>query len=284
LANDLLGFHTQYHCNNFLDVIDKEIESKIDRERFSVIKKGHETLVRPYPISVDFEGIDAVINTAAVQEKEKSLVQEFGLSGRKVLIGLDRIDYTKGLPDKLRAFNRLLERYPELCGQVVFLQVGVITRLHIKKYKELNDEINALVEEINWKYGVPHWTPVIFIRRQFSLTELIALYRISTAAVVSSLHDGMNLVAKEYVSSQSGRKGMLILSQFTGAARELTEAILINPYDCDQFSEGIFQALTLPEDDRQKRMMKMRETVSEYNIYHWAGRVISELLKFEFQN
>ncbi len=284
LSNDLLGFHIRQHCNNFLETIDREIESKIDRERVSIIKNDHETLIRPYPISVDFTGINEVVNSVAVQEKADALIQEFELSERQVLVGLDRIDYTKGLPDKLRAIDRLFAKHSELYGKVVFLQIGVITRLHIKKYKELNDEINALVEEINWKYAVSHWKPVVFVRRQFSLIELLALYRISTAAIVSSLHDGMNLVAKEYISSRSDHKGMLILSQFTGAARELTDAVLINPYDCDEFSEGIFQALNLTEDDRNKRMIKMRKIIHENNIYHWAGKIISELLEFEFRD
>lgn len=282
LANDLLGFHTRSHCNNFLDVIDRELESKIDRERFSIIKNEHETLIRPYPISVDFAGINDLASSPKVKTIEEALIQEFELFDRKILVGLDRIDYTKGIPERLMAIDLLLDRHPELKGKIVFLQIGVLSRLHIPAYKILNDEINALVEKINWKHSDDYWKPIIFVRRQFDLPELLALYRISDVGIVSSLHDGMNLVAKEYVASCFDGRGMLVLSQFTGAARELTDAVLVNPYDLGQFSEEIFQALNLSPEDRRKRMTKMRGVVSTNNIFRWAGKVISELLKFEF--
>ncbi len=282
LHNDLLGFHTRYHCNNFLDVVDRELESKIDRERVSITKNEHETLIRPYPISVDFEGINELANSPMVTEIETALIQEFELFGRKILIGLDRIDYTKGIPERFRAVDLLLERHPELREKIVFLQIGVISRLHIPEYKILNDEINSLVERINWRHSREHWKPIIFVRRHFSLPELLALYRISQVGIVSSLHDGMNLVAKEYVASCFDAKGMLVLSQFTGAARELTDAILINPYDLGHFSEEIFHALNLSDEERLKRVTKMREVVKTNNIFRWAGKALSELLKLEF--
>ncbi|MBP9855276.1 MAG: trehalose-6-phosphate synthase [Candidatus Omnitrophica bacterium] len=283
LANDLLGFHTRYHCNNFMDVIDREIESKIDRENISVIRGEHKTLVRPYPISVDFRDIEQKVNSTKVKNIAEALIQEHNLADMRVLVGLDRIDYTKGIPEKLLALDYLLERHPELIGKIAFLQVGVLSRLHIPQYKAINDEINALVEQINWKYGTSSWKPIIFVRRHFSLFELLALYKISDVGIVGSLHDGMNLVAKEYVASCTNGKGMLVLSQFTGAARELTDAILINPYDRVQFGEAIFTALHLPSEERFKRMEKMRDVVRNNNIYRWAGKVISDLLKFEFK-
>ncbi|MFA5261405.1 MAG: trehalose-6-phosphate synthase, partial [Candidatus Omnitrophota bacterium] len=203
LANDLLGFHLRYHCYNFLDAVDREIESKIDRERFSVTRNDHETLVRPYPISVDFADITAKAQSNEVQEMQQALVEEYKLSGMKVLIGLDRIDYTKGLPEKFLAVDALLERHPELREKIVLLQIGVISRLHLKSYKNLNDEINALLENINWKYSTGNWKPIILTRQHFSLPQLLALYRISDVGLISSLHDGMNLVAKEYISSRT---------------------------------------------------------------------------------
>jgi len=283
LANDLLGFHLRYHCDNFLDVIDREIESKIDRERFSVIRAGHETIIRPYPISVDFEGINEISTSEKVARAQETLIEEFGLSGLKVLLGLDRIDYTKGIPERLLAVDRLLEKRPELKEKIVFLQMGEISRLHIPKYKALNDEINALVEQINWKHSTDGWQPIILVRRHLSFYELLAFYRIGEVCIVSSLHDGMNLVAKEFLSSRSDERGMLVLSQFAGAARELTDAILINPYDHDQFSDGMFDALNLPEEERSKRIVKMRQVVQQNNIFRWAGKILSELLKFEFK-
>ncbi len=283
LANDLMGFHTRYHCNNFVDVIDRELECKIDRERFSIVRNNHETLIRPYPVSVDFEGINNLIESSAVRQAQNNLVEEFNLTNRRVMIGLDRIDYTKGILERLWAVDLLLEKHPEFRKQIVFLQIGVLSRLHLAKYKALNDQINAVVEGINWKYATEDWKPVIFIRDNYSLIKLLALYRISEVGIVSSLHDGMNLVAKEYVSSRNDEQGVLVLSQFTGAARELTDAILINPYDQEGFAEGIYQALTLSEEERKKRMIRMREVIATQNIFRWAGKIISDLLRFEFK-
>jgi trehalose 6-phosphate synthase len=283
LANDLLGFHIRYHCDNFLYAIDREIESKIDRERFSVIKGGHETLVRPYPISVDFEGIHQASLSPEVKTYGDTLREEFALYGVKIILGLDRIDYTKGIPERLLAIDRLFEQHPELKQKTVFLQMGQISRLHIQRYKALNDTINALVEEINWKHSLNGWKPVILVRRHLSFKEVLSFYSLGDVCIVSSLHDGMNLVAKEFISSRTDEKGMLVLSQFTGAARELIDAILINPYDRDQSSEGIYSALTLSDKEVTKRMRKMRDVVKENNIFRWAGKIISELLKFEFK-
>ena len=283
LANDLLGFHIRYHCDNFFDAIDRQIESKINRESFSIVRRGHETFVRPYPISVDFAGISEISDSDDVLKAKGALIEELGLCGLKVLLGLDRIDYTKGIPERLLAIDRLLEKHPELKEKMVFLQMGEISRIHIPKYKALNDEINALVEQINWKHSTDSWKPILLMRRHLSFHELLAFYRLGDICIVSSLHDGMNLVAKEFISSRTDEGGILVLSQFTGAARELTDAVLANPYDREQFSEAIFTALNLPEDERRKQMVKMREVVGHSNIFRWAGKILSELLKFEFK-
>ena len=283
LSNDLLGFHIRYHCDNFLDVVDREIESKIDRERFSVIRHEHETLIRPYPISVDFEGTNKFSVSKEVKSAMKELSDEYGLSDYKVLVGLDRLDYTKGIPERLLAVDRLLENHPEFKEKIVFIQMGEISRIHIPKYKALNDEINALVEEINWRHSTESWKPIIMVRRHLSFDELIAFYRLGDLCIVSSLQDGMNLVAKEFLSSRSDDGGMLVLSQFSGAARELSDAVLINPYDRNQFSEALFEALKFNNKESGKRINRMRTIVQQNNIYRWAGKVLSELLKFEFK-
>lgn len=283
LSNDLLGFHIRYHCDNFLDAVDRELECKIDRERFSVIRKRHETLVRPYPISVDFESIDSLSNSPDIKTAMDNLREEYFLSGMKILFGLDRFDYTKGILERILAIDSLLERHPELKEKIVFLQMGPLSRIHIPRYKQFNDELNALVEQINWKHSTPDWKPIILVRRFLTYIETQALYRLGDICIVSSLHDGMNMVSKEFISSRSDCSGMLILSQFTGAARELTDAALINPYDREQFSERIYEVLNLSEDEAKRRMEKMREIVRQNNIYRWAGKVLSELLKFEFR-
>jgi len=283
LANDLLGFHIRYHCDNFVDTIDREIESKIDRERFSVTKGEQTTLIRPYPISVDYDGIDQLSSSDEVKELMRYFKEEYNLYSKKILLSIDRIDYTKGIPERLTAIDRFLDKYPEFKGKFTFLQMGQMTRIHLAKYKRLNDRINALVSDINWKHYTDGWEPIVFVRRHLSLKELLALYRITDICIVSSLHDGMNLVAKEFVSAKRDNSGVLMLSQFTGAARELQDAVLMNPYDTEQFSEAIYQAFSLSETESKKRMDKMRHIIRDNNIYRWAGKVLSELLKFEFK-
>jgi len=283
LANDLFGLHIRYHCDNFLSAVGYELECKIDRERFSVIRGGHETLIRPYPISVDFDGINREAHADNVKAEMKALKEEFLLEGMKVIVGVDRLDYTKGIPERLLAMDNLLERHPELREKVVLLQMGVISRIHITKYKELNDEINSIVEEINWKYSTDTWKPIILVRRYRTFHEMLALYRLADVCVVSSLHDGMNLVSKEFVSTRFDNSGMLVLSQFTGSARELTDAVLVNPYDREQFAEGMYKAVVMSKKEKSARMQKMRAIIQQSNIYKWSGKILSELLKFEFK-
>lgn len=283
LANDLMGFHIRYHLNNFFDCLDRETECKIDRERLSVTKAGHETLVRPYPISIDFDGINEVSQQKEIDSIIEAFRDEYSLRGLKIISGIDRFDYTKGIPERIKALDLLLDKCPDLKGKVVFLQMGEISRIHLQRYKDLNDEINALVEQINWKYATDNWKPVILLRRHLSYKEILAFYRLTDVCVVSSLHDGMNLVSKEFVASRFDGRGVLVLTQFAGSARELTDAILVNPYDLESMSDGFYQGLCLPEDEMGRRMSRMREVVRFNNIFRWAGKNISELLRFEFK-
>jgi trehalose 6-phosphate synthase len=283
LANDLMGFHIRYHCDNFIDSIDRELESKIDRERFSVTRLDHETLIRPYPISVDFEGIDSMARAPEMKGTMEYLREEYDLHEKKLLVGVDRIDYTKGIPERLIAIDRFLDKYPQFKERFVFLQIGQLTRIQIAEYKRLNDRINALVADINWKHHSNGWEPIIFVRRYMTRREIIALYRMADIGVVSSLHDGMNMVAKEFISSKPDETGVLMLSQFTGASRELVDAVMINPYDIESFSESIYEAFSVSEEDARKRMAKMRQLCRNNNIYKWAGKILSELLSFEFK-
>ena len=281
LGNHLLGFHIRYHCNNFLDTIDRALEARVDRERYEVTCGGRKTAVRPFPISVDFEEVSREAQAGEVAEEVERLKNRLGLREELVGIGLDRIDYTKGIPDRFRAFDRFLERWPEYKERVVFIQAAVPSRTHIGAYKRLNEEIDSLVEEINWKQASGHWKPILYLREHCSPLTLMALRRMANFCVVSSLHDGMNLVAKEFAASRFDEDGVLILSPFTGASRELTDALLVNPYATDHFAEAIKKALEMPAAERQRRMRRMREIVRENNIYKWAGEIICELVKFE---
>ncbi len=283
LAYDLLGFQIRYHADNFFKSVDSELESRIDRETDTVNYQNRQTLIRAFPISVDFDGIGKKTEIPAAQAAMERLKEELDLGGRKLILGIDRIDYTKGLPEKVRAIDRFLEKYPDYKQKFVFLQIGQISRLHVQRYKQLNDELNGLVEEVNWKHAEDSWKPVHLTRAYFSYDDILVLYRMADICIVSSLHDGMNLVAKEFVSARTDESGVLMLSSFTGAARELTDALLMNPYDIESFADTLAQGLVMPEEEKQKRMRKMREAVSSRNIYHWAGKVLSQLLRFEFQ-
>lgn len=282
LGNDVLGFHIQYHCNNFLNTVDRAIEARVDPERFAVIKGGKRTLIRPFPISVDFEEISRESQKENVNREVFYLTKKLGLQKKFIGVSADRIDYTKGIPERLKAIGLFLTKYPEYQENFVFIMAGVPSRTSIPVYMRLNEEIDSLIEEINWKYQVGHYKPVIYLNEHVSTLTLRALNRMANFCIVSSLHDGMNLVAKEFVSCRADEQGVLILSPFTGAARELTDALLVNPYATDHFAEAIKSALDMSTSEQQRRMRKLRTVVRENNIYQWASNVITELVKFEF--
>jgi len=277
LGNDILGFHIGYHCDNFLGNVNRMMESRIDYERSAVNRGGRTTLVRPFPISVDFDQITSDAASEEVKQEMERIRQTWKLNAEFVGVGLDRIDYTKGIPHRLIALDRFLSKYPKYQGRVVFFQLGEPSRVHIRRYRELNAEIDDLVEEINWKYQSGDWKPIVHVRQHASFVTAAAFYQLADFCMVSSLHDGMNLVAKEFVSSRVDEDGVLILSRFTGAARELTDALLINPYATDDFAETIREAIEMPKKQRQARMKRMRHVVAQNNVYQWAGSIISEL-------
>jgi alpha,alpha-trehalose-phosphate synthase [UDP-forming] len=282
LGNDLLGFHLRYHCQNFLDTVDRTLEAKVDYERFEITRGGKVTVVRPFPISIDFDDHQATADSPAVQRESERWRQQLGLGEEKIGIGIDRIDYTKGIPERLRALDLFLKKNPDFRRRFVFVQIGVPSRTHVRQYKLLDDEIDSLVEEINWRWSDDSWRPIIYLKQQYGPLQMMALHRLANFCVVSSLDDGMNLVAKEFVASRADNDGVLILSRFTGAARELDSAMLVNPFAVEEVAEAMSQALRMPEEERRKRMHKMRAVVAENNIYRWAGKFLSSLLKFDF--
>lgn len=285
LANDLLGFHIRYHCDNFLATVERELEVRVDRERLSVFHHdGIETLVRPFPISTDFSGMSLGVESKEVKAEAHRLQTLREIRGRRICLGLDRFDYTKGIPERLKAMDRLFSKYPQYRRQVVYVQAGPESRAAIPRYKALNEEIVSLAAEINRKHGSPEWTPVVLLRQHFSLSQVLALYHLAEICVVSSLHDGMNLVAKEYLAAKNGEDGVLVLSRFTGAARELNRALLINPYDTEMFADTLATALEMSREERMTRMHLLRETVKENNIYRWAGKVLTTLASLRRDN
>ncbi len=275
LGCDLIGFHVQVHCNNFLDTANRLIESRVDTEKFSIVRAGRETVIKPFPISVADAG-----NKDKVEELSQQIAKikiDLELSGKIIGLGVERIDYTKGLLERIQAIDRFFERNPHYKGKVVFVQLAAPSRSHIKRYHDLMGEIDELVEKINWKYSDTSWAPIIYLKRHFSPEEILPYYKLADFCVVSSLHDGMNLVAKEYVAAKDDLQGSLILSRFTGAAKELDQAIQINPYSIEEFAAAIRQAIEMPKEEQTRRMGLMRKVVQENNVYKWAGTIISEL-------
>ena len=281
LGNDLLGFHLRYHCQNFMEAVDRTIEARIDQEQAEIVHQNKSTLVRPFPISIDFERQAAVAASTEVEQEIERLRPQVLPRGGILGIGIERIDYTKGIPERLQALARFFERHPEYRERLTFVQIGVPSRNHILPYQLIDREIDRLVEEINAKWSTSTWRPVIYFKRHFSSIEMAALHRLADFCIVSSLHDGMNLVAKEFVASRSDEDGVLLLSQFAGSALELTDALLFNPYAIDEMSEAIHQAVEMPAAERKRRMQRLRSAVQENNVYRWAGKILSALLKFD---
>jgi alpha,alpha-trehalose-phosphate synthase [UDP-forming] len=279
LGADLIGFHIQSHCNNFLQTVDRTLESRVDWEHFSVLRQSHRTMVRPFPISVDLTDDQSIeSDRQGVNYLERStLMHNLGVEAEFMGVGVDRVDYTKGIPERFRAIERFLEKYPKYQGKFSFVQIGAPSRTHIKRYHDLLAEVEAESERINWRFQTGKWKPIIFLKRQHNHQEIERYYSAADLCLVTSLHDGMNLVAKEFIASRRDERGVLILSQFTGAARELRDALLVNPYDIDQTAEAIRAALEMEPEEKQLRMHRMRRNVKEHNIYRWAGSLITEL-------
>jgi trehalose 6-phosphate synthase len=279
LGADLIGFHIQSHCNNFLQTVDRVVESRVDWEHFSVSRQNHRTIVHPFPISValtEDESPDSDRYGANYVDRS-ALMHDIGVDAPFVGIGVDRVDYTKGIQERFHAVERFLEKYPKYRQQFTFVQIGAPSRTHIKRYHDLMAELEAEAERINWRFQTGKWKPIVFLNRQHNHEEIERYYLAADLCMVTSLHDGMNLVAKEFLAARRDERGVLILSQFTGAARELRDALLVNPYDIDQTAEAIRVALEMEPEEKQMRVHRMRRVIKEQNIYHWAGSLITEL-------
>jgi alpha,alpha-trehalose-phosphate synthase [UDP-forming] len=281
LGNDLLSFHIQYHCNNFLDTIDRELEARVDRDQFCVTYGGSPTLVRPQAIGVDFERIAEMAARPATLERMETLRKQWRLDGHKVILGVDRLDYTKGILERLQAVERLLDHHQEYLGKLVFLEIGVPTRGTVASYRTFEKEVEALVERINTRFQTAAWRPIEFVKEHQNRPELLAYYRVADICTVTSIHDGMNLVAKEFVAARVDERGALLLSPFTGAAKELTQAIIQNPYAVDDLADRLREALEMGPEEQQARMRRMRETVREQNVYKWVGKLLHLAARLE---
>jgi trehalose 6-phosphate synthase len=274
LGNDLLSFHIQYHCNNFLTTVERFLEARVDYESFAVVRGGHSTLVKPFAISIDPDLWVGPTKAADRHAEVRTVRESLNLGGERIIFGIDRLDYTKGIPDRIRAFGRMLERHPEWRGRVVFVQIGAPSRDQLSRYQQLGREVDETAAAVNDTFGTATWRPVIYFRQHRDPSEIAALYRAADICVVSSLHDGMNLVAKEFIASRSDHQGVLVLSRFTGAARELQEAVLVNPFAVDEFADSLHVALSMPEDQQARRMRALHARVRSETVYDWAAGIL----------
>lgn len=272
LGNTLLGFHTPFHCKNFLETVDRYLEARIEYEASTITHGGELTQVEPYPISIAWPDSDDAMDWVQCRTGFR---KECGLSDSHCLaLGVDRLDYTKGIVERFQALDRLLEIHPEFIGKFSLLQIAAPSRSSLDEYQHVEARVRQLAIDINQRY-TNSIAPVIFLHvKHYDSEHLIRCYRSCDICLVTSLHDGMNLVAKEFVAARDDEQGVLILSQFTGAARELHEALIINPYHIEQGAEALYRAITMPDVEQRERMRSMRQRVREFNVYRWAGLML----------
>jgi trehalose 6-phosphate synthase len=274
LGSSVIGFHTQFHCNNFLDTVDRFMEARIDREQSLITFGNLETYVRPYPISIEWPPA-GMANQRPVADCRVEVRRRLGLPEHvRLAVGIERFDYTKGIIDRLRAVDAFLTLHPQWKNNFVFVQVAAPTRTKLQTYSALQNEAAALADEINAKHGDGPYRPILLIVRHYEQHEIFELFRAADLCIVSSLHDGMNLVAKEFVAARDDQQGVLVLSTFAGASRELTEALIVNPFDARSMVDAIQQALHMPAAEQRERMRLMREIVRLRNVYRWAGQML----------
>jgi trehalose 6-phosphate synthase len=272
LGADLIGFHTQYHCNHFLETVNSALESRVLWDNFSVKMGGRTTLVKPFPISIAFTLKDYDYSSQKI--KPSKILKVHGITSRYMGIGVDRIDYTKGIVEKFLAIERFLEKNSSYTGNFTFVQIGAPSRTLIKSYSDTISAVENEANRINLKFKSKNWKPILLLKRHHSHNEIAPFYSSADFCMVTSLHDGMNLVAKEFVAARNKNDGSLILSRFAGASQELQGAIIINPYDVEKSADAIRSALEMPEEEQVQRMTQMRLEIVRHNIYSWAATLL----------
>ena len=279
LGADLIGFHTQQYCNNFVDTVGRELESLIDYDRFAVTRNEHTSFIKAFPISIAFtNGIRDNTQGKLLQGDERDVIKKLGVSYKFLGVGVDRMDYTKGIIERLKGIDLFLRKYPSFHEEFTFIQIAAPSRSEVEKYREFAEQVKNEAARINSEHGNQKWKPIVLLYEQHTHEEINLLFQQANFCLVTSLHDGMNLVAKEFVAARNDGKGVLILSQFAGAAKELKDAIIINPYNGEQTADAIYQALTMSASEQQLRMEKMREVVKNYNIFRWSAEFLRSLI------
>ena len=277
LGSTILGFHTRFHCKNFIETADRYLEARIEHEHSTINFEGKETLVESYPISIEWPGPELSNGWPSVAECRRRVVERLELPGDAcIAVGVDRFDYTKGILERLNAVERLLEKWPQWVGRFVFIQVAAPTRSALDEYRNFQERVQRVGDRINQRFGRPGYRPVHLLPQHHEHDAVNELFRAADICLVTSLHDGMNLVCKEFVAARDDLQGVLLLSRFAGAARELPEALIVNPYHVEETADALHRAATMPVAEQRERMASLRSTVREFNVFRWAGRMLSD--------
>jgi trehalose-6-phosphate synthase len=277
LGSTILGFHTRFHCKNFIETVDRYLEARIEHEHSTIVFREKDTLVESYPISIEWPGDAEVATWSSVSDCRQAVIERLNLPANVCLaVGVDRFDYTKGILERLNAVERLLEKWPEWIGRFVFVQVAAPTRAALDEYRSFQERIQRVTERINQRFSQPGYQPVHLLATHHERDAVTELFRAADICVVTSLHDGMNLVCKEFVAARDDLQGVLILSRFAGAARELVEALIVNPYHVEETADALHRAATMPAAEQRERMASLRSTVREFNVFRWAGRMLTD--------
>jgi trehalose-6-phosphate synthase len=281
LGSTILGFHTPFHRRNFIETVDRYLETRIETEASTISYEGKLTQVEAYPISIAWPESSTM---STVKESRAIVCSELGLPEDHLIgIGVDRLDYTKGIIERFQAVERMLERHPEMVGRFTFVQIAAPSRSSLEEYQQFEARVRNLTVRINKRFSSGTYQPIILKAEHHDHDRLLHYYRASQVCMVTSLHDGMNLVAKEYVAAREDEEGVLVLSQFTGAARELHEALIINPYHIEQGADALYHALTMPAIEQRERMRSLRALVRDFNVYRWAGRMLLDAARLRQQ-
>jgi alpha,alpha-trehalose-phosphate synthase [UDP-forming] len=276
LGNDLLEFHTRRFVANFLSCVEHFVPDAVVRRSTQTVEyEGRVITLGAFPISIDVELYESLASSPEAEERVNELRHRYARDGRKALgVSVDRLDYTKGIPERLRALETLWEEDPVLRERFTVILVATPSRTDLAAYRDLEAEVVSAVHEINERFGTDEWTPIVFIHDNVSAELLATIYRAADLCMVSSLQDGMNLVAKEFVACQVDERGVLVLSRFTGAAEGIDGAVLINPFNVDGFVAGIRTALEMHPDERRLRMRAMREQLKQTTIFDWLDSIL----------
>jgi len=284
LGSTILGFHTKYHCKHFVETVDRTLEARIEHEHSTITYRGDDTFVESYPISIAWPEPAESQAWRAVDDCRRDVFAAHGLAPEhRLAVGVDRFDYTKGIIERLHAVERMLEKYPHWVGRFTFIQVAAPSRSALDEYRFFQERVQHLTARINTRFGSSHYQPVHLLAQHHESEALTVLYRAADVCLITSLHDGMNLVCKEFVAARDDMQGVLILSRFAGAARELQEALIVNPYHVEETADALFRAITMPVAEQRERMASLRMTVQEFNVFRWAGRMLTDASRWRLR-